>query len=302
MGMTLPVAELIAREHQRSAFRGRGLEFGKSTIFLAPDQLKALFGNLGLTPRSSTIELDLATTAAKQHPNREFITNDTFYRWLGLDQIDVLDVSDFEGADIVHDVCTPIPDRLVNAYDFVYDSSVLDNVFDPVAALRNMAAAVKPGGRLIQVNAVYSDAFPYLAFTCGWFLDYFALNDFPRCQVYLAQFDSQTRFFGPWTLWGCLPLSRQKLSAPTIAGSLAVAIVIAEKGRDSTVDRNPVQGHYRSQAESDRLDERFDRYLDNSLPFHLFNPHEFGVGGIQRINEWNWIYCGRLGQMLPHRT
>jgi hypothetical protein len=178
---------------------------------------------------------------------------------------------------------------------------VLDNVFDPCAALRNMAAAVKPGGRLVQINAAFSNAFPYLTFTCGWFLDYFAANDFPKCQVYLAQFDTHEQHVcGPWLMWGCLPMSRRNLSAPAITGSSATVIVIAEKGASSTTHRNPVQGHYRSDRDNEFMDRRYDQLMSTSTSYHLAGVGDPDVGGVQRINQWDWVYCGQYGRLLAN--
>ena len=45
--------------------------------------------------------------------------------------VDVLDVSAYEGANKLHDINYPIPNELRHKYDFIFDSSVLDNLFNP---------------------------------------------------------------------------------------------------------------------------------------------------------------------------
>jgi hypothetical protein len=48
-------------------------------------------------------------------------------------------VSPYEGAEIIHDLNRPVPDKLKESADFIVDGSTLDNVFDPAMVLRNFA-------------------------------------------------------------------------------------------------------------------------------------------------------------------
>ena len=175
---------------------------------------------------------------------------------------------------------------------------MLDNVFDPVKALKNMMLALKPGGRVIHVEMATYHNFPYLVFSPGWFLDYYAVNKFKRCQVYVAQHDTAKELvFGPWVMWGCMPLADISLSAPTIQGSQAALVVIAERDQQSTIDINPVQGHYRRTIDQDQINAGLAQFAMSSLPFFIAeNQEASGAGSIQEIALWTWVYCGRFGK------
>ena len=50
--------------------------------------------------------------------------------------------------DILGDVCQPFPDWMRRRYDAVIALAILEHVYDPRAAIDNLYAALKPGGRV----------------------------------------------------------------------------------------------------------------------------------------------------------
>jgi hypothetical protein len=72
---------------------------------------------------------------------------------LGINTFHALDVTDYEGADIVLDLGEPIPEKYCGNYDFIYNGSCLDNMFNPGVALMNLS---KPQGRIINIEAASS--------------------------------------------------------------------------------------------------------------------------------------------------
>jgi hypothetical protein len=139
---------------------------------------------------------------------------------------------------------------MLGAYDFVYNGSVLDNVFDPAGAMRNISKLLKPDGVAIHYEGVtnasnVSNA--YWRFAPDWFFDYCALNDFADCQAYLCvhdnihnsawdilEWDEYTSHTGKWQL------TRTK----RFHGD-AVVVVIAQNAPNATTDRTPIQNVYR---------------------------------------------------------
>ncbi len=55
-------------------------------------------------------------------------------------------MSDREKADFIFDLAHGVPDDLLGRFDFIYNGSVLDNVFDPATCIRNVARMLKPNG------------------------------------------------------------------------------------------------------------------------------------------------------------
>ena len=78
--------------------------------------------------------------------------SETMFRELGLGEIEALDASPFEGADVIHDLNEPIPDELRGQFDFVLDGGTLEHVFDVARALDNVVEMLAPGGRFVSLT------------------------------------------------------------------------------------------------------------------------------------------------------
>jgi len=75
-----------------------------------------------------------------------------FFALLGAKEIFAIDVSAFEGAQILHDMNEPLPRDLVSSFDLVVDGGTLEHIFDLPTALRNATQMVRPGGRFISLT------------------------------------------------------------------------------------------------------------------------------------------------------
>lgn len=77
---------------------------------------------------------------------------------LGLGAVETIDFSEYEFGDAphfvghLHDLNTPIPDHLEEAFDFIFDGGTLEHIFDIPVALENIFRMLKPGGRFVGVN------------------------------------------------------------------------------------------------------------------------------------------------------
>jgi hypothetical protein len=74
---------------------------------------------------------------------------DPFFRLLGGKQVDAIDYSDYEGANVIHDMNKPLPDHLKGRYDVVFDGGSLEHIFNFPTAVRNCMEMVKVGGHLM---------------------------------------------------------------------------------------------------------------------------------------------------------
>lgn len=72
---------------------------------------------------------------------------DDFLReFLGASSITVIDASPYEGADMIHDMNTPVPEAWRGRYDAVIDGGSLEHIFNVPVALANLAKVLKVGG------------------------------------------------------------------------------------------------------------------------------------------------------------
>lgn len=70
------------------------------------------------------------------------------FRALGAVKIDSIDVSDFEGASVVHDLNNVVESDMWGEYDAVVDGGTLEHVFNFPEALRSMMRMTRLGGHI----------------------------------------------------------------------------------------------------------------------------------------------------------
>lgn len=76
---------------------------------------------------------------------------DTFFKVLGFDSVAVMDVSDFEAADILQDLNAPIPPELEGRFDMIFDGGTTEHVIDVTTCLGNIFHMLAPGGLFVSV-------------------------------------------------------------------------------------------------------------------------------------------------------
>jgi hypothetical protein len=244
MGLYKQMARFIIREGKYSPIRGSVLLVGRQTVHLTPDRFSELMREEAV-PVDPAIPLTL-DNATRNGAGRGFISDAYFFKTLGADSVTAIDVSDYEGADIVHNLDAPIPAHLEGKFDFICNGSVLDNMFNPVMGLTNISRMLSSGGRVVHFehasNAINN---AYLQFSPNWFFDYYAVNGYADCKTYLALFHDLD---GPWDFYACLHNDKQE---PRLycSSRFAMTAVIAESAAGSTWDRYPIQGQYRSSEE-----------------------------------------------------
>jgi SAM-dependent methyltransferase len=276
MGIFSQLATVLLREHRYKPITGSILSIGRQSVFLSPNQAIALVEQeLDTALGANELEIDNATRGSTRG---HFVTDQAFYSLFSRARYHCLDVSNYEGADLVVDLCQPLHTSLQERFDFIVDGSTLDNVFDPAMAIRNLAQLLKPGGRILQFNHAARRHYVYVGFSLCWFHDYYAINKFNDCQVYLAQWDEQ-RIHARWDFYHYQPV-REENGLLSYFGQdsyyypwrEAMAVVIAEKGTNSTWERSPIQFEYRAEV---RFEDRGGKreILPQNIPADLADPY-----------------------------
>jgi SAM-dependent methyltransferase len=256
MGLDAIHIEMLFGEHRHKAIEGELLTVSRSTIAMTEAGVRELLKQTG-TPIRPGVQVEIDNTTVHGFGSHGWITDKSLFALFTDAQLSVLDVSDYEKADIIHDMSLPIDSSLENRFDFIINGSCIDNIFNPVAALQNASRMLKPGGRLFEFEWSNSHPTAYVKCSPDWFLDYFAVNKFADCKCYLLHFfDTEELAFttgkggtgvdvylydplvyaGGQTGYQCSHINSFR---PT------VTVIIAEKGPDSTWDKSPIQMHYR---------------------------------------------------------
>jgi SAM-dependent methyltransferase len=271
------MAEGIMREHRYRKVTGSVVQIGRQTIELTTPQMMTLFMSYGVPLnifRDGVVQIDRHTLKARQTGTR-FVSDRTFFGALGAAEVHAVDHSDFEGADILHDMNQPIPAALEGIADVVLDGSTLDNVHDPALALMNYNRMLRAGGRVVSINAGKPDVQgAYCGMPPEWFLDYYAVNDYADCQVYLQCNFPTVRWREPNEPQAFLridygwALSRGRAPQVNYEG-WAFTVVVAEKGPASTWDRVPTRAGLRTDAEQAQWLTAVKRFATSERPCFL---------------------------------
>lgn len=300
MGMGKHLIEAVIREHRNKAITGDVLLIGRQTTYMSPDELLVSIREHGVTVDADpgSIELDKTTVDRKLGYAERLVSDAAPFKLFGARSVKALDHSPYEGADVIHDLRYPVPSHLHGIADFIVDGSTLDNVFTPSIVLQNYAKLLRPGGRLLMENAFSPHNTAYVMMPPLWYLDYFVMNKFADCKIYIVMFlEDKIRSIVDNVFWVDTDhLSRSRRRTDRFVSShQMVTIVFAEKGENSTADRLPNQQDYRSAEEWEEylanlavirqskrhhlVRSRTEQIFDPPFAGHPFIDNEFCVQG-----------------------
>jgi len=276
MGLHKEAFKLMLHENCFRPVGGRVLLVGKSTVAMEASVVDSLLGSFGLPRCSSDLKLNDSQTKAS---SGKFWIDDVELLQTVFPQIthiDIADVSDYEGANLIVDMNQPIDKGFIPRYDFIFDSSVLDNVWNPSQMLINLSHLLSPGGRLLLHNVASFFPGALCSMHPEWFYAFFAINDeFADAKVYLfvegeesPPFLSTGHVGALWQyspLYNSLPDWKSRLSdASRSIKGIAHTLVLAEMGpREFDNARIPTNLQYvKSSGALDwaSMGSRFERY------------------------------------------
>lgn len=236
--MLAPVCELLFLENSYKPITGNVLFIGRQDIFLTPATLYLLLRKYNVPPlQKSYIEM------SKTRPS--FITDKSLMSFLPIDNLVFMDVSDYEGADIIWDLGYPVNESLHGKFDFIFNGSCLDNMFNPGVAMVSLSKMLTPHGRILHLEHATPFNGPYVMFPPSWFHDYYVQNGFADCKCYVGEFeDTEDLYYGPWQLYFYDYASNPNGAMPR--GKNFMLVTLAENSPTATTDKQPIQAQYRS--------------------------------------------------------
>jgi SAM-dependent methyltransferase len=246
MGLLRGNMRLLLEEHRRRPLTGSLLELGRTSVFFTRGELEGWMRLHGVQPHAAPDELSHDARLAAQgcmgdHP---------LFGMLGLDEVLSVDISDYEGCDLLLDLNGELPSELHGRFDVAFDCGTVHHVFSPAKVLRNMHQAVKPGGRLILATVASSNNVDhgFFMFSPTYFVDYFRANRYEINAAYLCR----ARYY--WvdgrlysTRWRISPYVDGCLDALSFGGfddSQVFLFFVATRREESTCDVAPVQSYF----------------------------------------------------------
>lgn len=104
-------------------------------------------------------------------------------------QVKELDVSDFEGAEIILDL-NYINTKIKRSFDIVFDGGTLEHVFHVPNALKNLTSFVKKGGLIMHLNPANNHVdHGFYSFSPTFYADYYSSSGFKHVLHYLIEYD-----------------------------------------------------------------------------------------------------------------
>src|ERR1700688_2793850 len=186
MSILPQIACFLLKEHRYRPIEGDVLLIGRQTVMLTErDAVRMLERESVPLRKDYSSEIDEAT-ATNRKPG--FITDRAFFSMFSNAKIMALDVSAYEGAEIVHDLNAPLPDRYRGVADFILNGSCMDNLFDPASAIKSMSKMLRPGGRVFHFEHGTPVNNAMLCYSPEWFFGFYAINDYADCQIFVCSF------------------------------------------------------------------------------------------------------------------
>jgi SAM-dependent methyltransferase len=71
---------------------------------------------------------------------------------LGFENIDSIDNSPYEGASIIHNMNNPIPNHLIQRYDYILDAGTTEHIFNIPQVCENIIDLLSPEGIYVSIT------------------------------------------------------------------------------------------------------------------------------------------------------
>jgi len=139
MGLIYSNVRFLLAARQAGCSFTKTLTLGRQQISLTRKECAALQNEFGKLP------IDIRP--ADSH--LEAYADDFFHHCLGCQQLDALDYSDYQGANVHHDLNHPIDATWHQRYDAVIDGGTIEHIFNVPVALRSCMQMVRVGGCLM---------------------------------------------------------------------------------------------------------------------------------------------------------
>ena len=139
MGLDTELVRLLLEARRSGVCFRESVTLGRQHYFVGNNETRRFLDRFGIDP-------DKHPTLFSNEPPRY---SEPFWESLGVEKLETLDASDFEGATIVHDLNLPVPAQLVERFDVVCDAGTVEHVFNFPMAIKNCMQMVRPGGHLL---------------------------------------------------------------------------------------------------------------------------------------------------------
>ena len=238
MGLPAQSVALFLAEHLREPFTGPVLSYGEQLMNIPYGATLWIFERLGLTPHPDGMA-DLPET---NDPDRVCTAGQAD----GFGAGRTLDVSAYEGADIVADLNQPVPPELQGQFGAILDGGTMEHVFDIRQGMKNTADLLRPGGRVVHitpVNNYVNHGFVQVSPTL--YHDYYIANGFDDVRGIMIVHPRDAVFLTSWNYFDYRHDVMGGVNSMFCSAETQLAVYFtAKKTAASTSDRVPMQSFF----------------------------------------------------------
>lgn len=174
MGIPLSQARLLIRESKRRPLEGSVLQLGKQLLSFSEKEFRQVAAEekyrLTEVPKNGQI----------RDAQNLWMDDIRFFRMLGFSSVDSLDINDFEGATILHDLNLPIQTggSLCARFDMIFDGGTMEHVFHTPNFLANCINLTRINGRIVHSVPMDMVNHGFYNFSPTLFEDFYSVNNF----------------------------------------------------------------------------------------------------------------------------
>lgn len=241
MGINSSAFKLILEECKKRPFKGRALLLGNQYYFQNMEDTKENLEEYKLNYDSSLLSV---SEDPKQREGK-FVDFPSILKSLNIVEVDIMDFSDYEGANIIQDLNTLIKNHnIFEKYDLIIDGGTLEHVFHVPNAFENLFKLLKIGGRILHFapSSNHVDHGFYM-FSPTLFHDYYTTNDYIINEIYLYSYRADN-LYGFWTLYEYFPGALHKLQLGGLDNKMYGVYCVCEKKAETTYNKIPQQTMY----------------------------------------------------------
>lgn len=141
MGIDIAAFEFLLRAHEELGDFGPTLTLGRQRLLIRNDAEQAAYARVLSKYRPDLTIKDIS---------HDYV--DQLISCLGGQPCHFMDNSEYEGAQVIHDLNTPISPAAVASYNTVIDIGTLEHVFNVGVAFKSVGEIVKAGGNFLSLT------------------------------------------------------------------------------------------------------------------------------------------------------
>lgn len=136
MGITTNCVKFLCFAKTKDVDFSDTLMLGRQQLFTTSEEIGKQFEYFGIDNRGFSLDMYA----------------EPLFKYLGASVADSMDLSDYEGATIIHDLNEPIPLHLRQRYSVVFDGGTLEHVYNFPLAIKNCMQMLKVGGTFLSIT------------------------------------------------------------------------------------------------------------------------------------------------------